>query len=51
MSIKKSGSLAKSVTKSTKNLTPEGGDTIKRIVDFAIDIIVILTNKKNNGTK
>lgn len=49
MGIKKSDSL-KGVTKSTKNLTPEGGDTIKRAVDFLIDVIVILTNKgKNKG--
>lgn len=51
MSTKKSGSLAKGVTKSAKNLTPEAGNTIKTIVDLAIDVIVALTGKKNNGTK
>ncbi len=51
MSTKKSGNLAKGVTKSAKNLTPEAGDTIKSIINVAIDVIVALTGKKNNGTK
>ncbi len=51
MSIKKSGGLAKGVTKSAKNLTPEAGNTIKTIVNFFIDVIVARTNKNNNGTK
>lgn len=51
MSIKKSGRIANGVTKSAKNLTPEAGDTIKSIVDVLVDILVVITNKKNNGTK
>lgn len=39
MGIKKSDSL-KGVTKSTKNLTPEGGDTIKRAVDFLMTLLL-----------
>lgn len=46
MSIKKSGRIANGVTKSAKNLTPEAGDTIKRIVGVLIDIVVDITNKK-----
>lgn len=35
----------KDFTKSGKNLTPEQGDTAKKIFDWIIDILVIVTGK------
>lgn len=43
--FKKTGSLVKS-PQSAAGITPETGEVIKKVVDFAIDVWVKMTNKK-----
>jgi|GEM_PF-4237238 len=43
--------MKKNFIKSNKNLTTEQGDTVKKVVDFIVDVIVIVTGgetKKNS---